>query len=349
VKSWQLTAYGRPLEPAEAATPEPRGEEVLVRVTACGVCHSDLHLWEGAFDLGGGRRLDVTRGRTLPFTLGHEIAGEVVAVGPEAQGAAPDDRRVVYPWIGCGDCALCAAGDEHLCPASRALGVGRPGGYADHVLVPSGRYLFDAGEVPDDRAAVQACSGVTAWSALMKVRPLAEGRALLLVGAGGVGMAGLAIAREVLDAEIWVADVDDAKLEAARAAGADRVVRSSEPGAVKEVASATGGGVAAAVDFVGAESSSRFGFDALARAGKLVVVGLFGGTFSAPLPFFPIQAVTVQGSYVGSPAEMGALMETVREGRIPPVPVAPRPLSRVNETLEDLRAGRIVGRVVLHP
>jgi len=154
MKSWQVTAYGKPLEPSEGETPAPRGEEVLVRVRACGVCHSDLHLWEGSFDLGGGSRLDVSRGRTLPFTFGHEIAGEVVAVGPEARGAAPGDRRVVYPWIGCGDCALCAGGEEHLCPASRALGVGRPGGYADYVLVPSGRYLFDPGEVPDARAAV---------------------------------------------------------------------------------------------------------------------------------------------------------------------------------------------------
>jgi D-arabinose 1-dehydrogenase-like Zn-dependent alcohol dehydrogenase len=348
VKSWQVTAYGKPLEPREEETPEPQGEEVLVRVSACGVCHSDLHLWEGFFDLGDGQRLDVTRGRPLPFTFGHEIVGEVVAAGPEAS-SRPGERRVVYPWIGCGDCALCRTGEEHLCPASRALGVGRPGGYADHVLVPSSRYLFDPGDAPDALAATYACSGITAWSALMKARPLCEGRTLLVIGAGGVGMAGVAIARDVLDTELWVADVDDAKLEAARAAGADRVVRSSEPGALKEVLSATGGGVGAAVDFVGAESSASFGFGALARGGKLVIVGLFGGAFRAPLPFFPIKAVTVQGSYVGSPAEMADLMERVRAGRIPPIPVQARPLGEVNATLEDLRAGRIVGRVALHP
>jgi D-arabinose 1-dehydrogenase-like Zn-dependent alcohol dehydrogenase len=350
MRSHQLVEYGKPLVAQDAATPEPRGSEVLVRVTACGVCHSDVHLWEGFFDLGGGNRLDVTRGRALPFTFGHEIAGEVVAVGPEARGAAPGDRRVVYPWIGCGECPVCASGQEHLCPASRALGVGRPGGYADHALVPHPRYLFDHGRVPAPLAGTYACSGITAWSALVKTRSRAKGRPLLVIGAGGVGMAGLALARELLDAsQIWVADIDPRKLEAARAAGADRVVQSSEPGALKEIVAGTAGGVAAAVDFVGAESSAAFGFSALARGGKLVIVGLFGGAFHAPLPFFPIKAVSVQGSYVGSPGEMAELMALARAGRIPATPVETRPLAEVTRTLEDLREGRIVGRVAVLP
>jgi len=349
MKSHQAVEYGKPLEPIESATPEPTGGEVLVRVEACGVCHSDVHLWEGSFDLGGGQRLDVTRGRELPFTFGHEIAGEVVARGPDASGAEVGQRRVVYPWIGCGACAVCASGDEHLCPASRALGVGRAGGYADHVLVPDARYLFDAGDVPVALSATYACSGITAYSALRKAQGLATGRHLLIVGAGGVGMAGLAIAREIVDAEIWVADIDPAKLEAARAAGADHVVDTRDDGAVKAVVSGTGGGAAATVDFVGAESSAAFGWNTLARGGKLVIVGLFGGAFHAPLPFFPIKAVTVQGSYVGSPAEMGELMVLVRGGRIPPIPVETRPIAEVTRTLEDLRAGRIVGRVAVAP
>ena len=349
MRSHQVTEYGKPLEPREAPTPEPEGSEVLLRVEACGVCHSDVHLWEGHFDLGGGNRLDVTRGRTLPFTFGHEIVGEVVAAGPEARGVAAGQPRVAYPWIGCGSCPVCDAGDEHLCPASRALGVGRDGGYADHVIVPHPRYLFEYGDVPAPLAATYACSGITAYSALMKARDLCRGRSLLIIGAGGVGMAGLAIAREVLDTEIWVADVDDAKLEAARAAGADHVVKSSEPGAGKEVAKGTKGGVAAAIDFVGAESSSAFGFGALGRGGKLVIVGLFGGAFHVPLPFFPIKAVSVQGSYVGSPAEMAELMTLVREGRVPPIPIETRPMAEVTRTLEDLREGRIVGRVAVTP
>jgi D-arabinose 1-dehydrogenase-like Zn-dependent alcohol dehydrogenase len=349
MKSQQVVEYGKPLQEIEAATPEPSGREVLVRVEACGVCHSDVHLWEGHFDLGGGQQLDVTRGRPLPFTFGHEIVGEVVSLGPDAGGVAPGDRRVVYPWIGCGDCPVCASGEEHLCPLSAALGVGRPGGYADHVLVPDARYLFDPGDVPIGLAGTYACSGITAYSALQKAKALAGGRHLLIVGAGGVGMAGLALAREVVDAEIWVADIDPAKRDAAREAGADHVVDSADADAVKQVMTGTGGGAAAAVDFVGAESSAAFGWNTLARGGKLVIVGLFGGAFSAPLPFFPIKAVTVQGSYVGSPGEMAELMALVRAGRVPPIPVETRPLADVNRTLEDLRAGRIVGRVAVRP
>ena len=349
MKSHQAVEYGKPLELIETATPEPQGSEVLVRVEACGVCHSDVHLWEGSFDLGGGNRLDVTRGRTLPFTFGHEIVGEVVALGPDAQGATLGERRVVYPWIGCGACATCSSGEEHLCPASQALGVGRAGGYADHVVVPDARYLFDAGDVPVGLAGTYACSGVTAYSALRKVQPRATGRQLLIIGAGGVGMAGLAIAREIIDAEIWVADIDPQKLDAAREAGADHVVDTRDAEAVKSVMKGTGGGAAAAVDFVGAESSAAFGWNTLARGGKLVIVGLFGGSFSAPLPFFPIKSVTVQGSYVGSPGEMGELMELVRSGRIPPIPVETRPIADVTRTLEDLRSGRIVGRVAVRP
>jgi len=349
MKSQQAVEYGKALESIESPTPEPRGSELLVRVEACGVCHSDVHLWEGHFDLGGGQRLDVTRGRELPFTFGHEIVGEVVALGPDARGAQPGQRRVVYPWVGCGDCPVCASGEEHLCPASRALGVGRPGGYADHVIVPDPRYLFDAGDVPVALAGTYACSGLTAYSALRKARARARGRHLLIIGAGGVGMAGLAIAREIVDAEIWVADIDPAKLDAAREAGADHVVDSRDDGAVKAVVAGTGGGAAASVDFVGAESSAAFGWDTLARGGQLVIVGLFGGAFHAPLPFFPIKAVTVQGSYVGSPAEMGELMALVRAGRIPPIPVETRPIAEVTRTLEDLRAGRIVGRVAVRP
>ena len=145
--SYQLTGYGAPLERLEAARPEPSGDEVLLAVEACGVCHSDLHLADGYFDLGDARRLDLTGGRELPFTLGHEISGVVVACGPRVAGVAIGDRRIVYPWIGCGTCSTCETGEEHLCAAPRALGITRAGGFADHVLVPHARYLFDPGPV----------------------------------------------------------------------------------------------------------------------------------------------------------------------------------------------------------
>ena len=117
-----LIEYAQPLQATEVPTPTPSGTEVLLRVTHCGVCHSDIHLQDGYFDLGGGQKLDVRSGRPMPFTFGHEIAGTVEAAGPDAKGVDMGKRYAAYPWIGCGKCGLCARGDEHMCNAPRALG-----------------------------------------------------------------------------------------------------------------------------------------------------------------------------------------------------------------------------------
>jgi D-arabinose 1-dehydrogenase-like Zn-dependent alcohol dehydrogenase len=348
LKSFQFDEYGGPLSLHERETPSPRGEEVLVRVHACGVCHSDVHLWEGHFDMGGGRKADLRGGRELPFTLGHEIFGEVVALGDAARDVRVGERRLVYPWIGCGECAICGAGEEQLCMKSRALGIGVPGGYSDHVLVPHARYLFDPGHLAPDLVCTYACSGLTAYGALMKVRTAAQGRSLVLIGAGGVGMAGLAIARAILDANIVVADIDDAKLEAAKEAGADQVVNARASDAAKQLLRHTGG-AAAAVDFVGAEATAQLGVGSLAKGGRLVIVGLFGGAMTVPVPLFPLRSIGIEGSYVGSPREMGELLALARAGKVRPTPVTERPLEQAGRTLEDLREGRVLGRVVLRP
>ena len=346
--SYQVTAYGSRLERREAALPEPSGEEVLLRVGACGVCHSDVHLWEGAFDLGGGKRLDLTPGRDLPHTLGHEIAGEVVAIGPEAAGVAAGDRCVVYPWLGCGACPRCAAGDEHLCPTGRPVGVGRAGGFADHVLLPHPRCLFDYAPLDEAPAATYACSGLTAYGALRKASPAASaGGELLIVGLGGVGMAALGLAPRVVDAPVLCADVDPARLEVARTRGAAGTFDAAASDAVKQVRRRTGGGVAAAIDFVGSERSAAFAFGALAAGGTLIVVGLFGGALQLPLPLLPLKQVTIRGSYVGSPAEMSELLALGRSGSVPELPLDERPLAAAQAALDDLRAGRVIGRVVL--
>lgn len=348
--SYQLTDYGAPLECVEAARPEPAGDEVLLAVEACGVCHSDLHLVDGYFDLGSARRLDLAGGRELPFTLGHEIAGVVVQCGPDAAGVAVGDRRVVYPWIGCRACPTCETGEEHLCPAPRALGVTRAGGFADHVLVPHPRYLLDPGPVAAGPAATCACSGLTAYGALRKVAARdAPTPHLLLVGLGGVGMAALSLTRSVVDAEVIAADVDAAKRDAAAARGAAGTVDAAAADAVKQVRRRTGAGAAAAIDFVGSAQSAAFALGALAPGGTLVVVGLFGGALPLSLPLLPLKQLTIRGSYVGSLSEMAELMALARAGAVPPVPIDERPLAQAQAALDDLRAGAVLGRVVLRP
>jgi D-arabinose 1-dehydrogenase-like Zn-dependent alcohol dehydrogenase len=343
--SYQTAAPGAPLERMEEDTPQPQGSEVLVRMEACGVCHSDIHLHDGHFDLGNGKQLDVGR---PGLVLGHEIFGEVVAVGPDVEGVRVGDRRVVYPWIGCGECAVCRRGEEHLCTPGRGLGTVAQGGFADHVMVPHSRYLFDKGEVPDALASTYACSGLTAYSALKKVGELVEGDEVVLIGAGGVGMMALqvALARGIRPI---VCDIDEAKLETAKELGAKAVFNSSDRAAAKEIRKMTGGGAFAAVDFVGAEASVNFGLATLRKGGKLIIVGLYGGALNVPLPFLPMNARIIQGTYVGSLQEMGELMELVRAGRIEPIRIDERPLYAVNDALADLKAGRVQGRIVLRP
>src|SRR5262245_60195143 len=203
-----LVDYGKPLQVMEAATPKPQGSEVLLRVTHCGVCHSDVHLQDGYFDLGGGQKLDVRANRAMPFTLGHEIAGVVEAMGSAAEGIAKGKRYAAYPWIGCGQCALCSRGDEHMCNAPRALGITVDGGYATHVIVPHPRYLLDVEGIPPELAGALMCSGLTGYSAIKKAVSYLRAGPLLIVGLGGVGMMGLQFARAATDRPIFVADID---------------------------------------------------------------------------------------------------------------------------------------------
>lgn len=347
--SYQVESFGKPLAQALRDTPAPCGTEVIVRIGSCGVCHSDVHLHDGYFDVGGGNKLDMSRAMQLPRTLGHEIAGTVVAVGPEARGVAVGDRRVVYPWIGCGQCGVCQAGDEHLCGNPRALGVNRDGGFADHVVVPDPKYLFAYDPLPEEQACTYACSGLTAYGALKKVMPMGASDPLLIIGAGGVGLSGIRLARAAFGVAPIVAEIDRSKWDIAREAGAADVIDPSAEGAGKALMKATGGGVAAAIDFVGAGATFAFGMGALRKGGKLVCVGLFGGATQIVPTLVTMKAVTVIGSYVGSLAEMGELMTIARGGTLPAMPLATQPLAQATRALDDLRAGRIKGRTILRP
>ena len=169
LRRFSLTAYEAPLCETIVDCPEPQGTEVLVRIERCGVCHSDLHMQDGYFSLGDGKTLDVRAGRTLPFTLGHEIAGVIERAGPDAD-AKPGAKVAVYPWIGCGQCAACRAGEENLCNTNRHLGIAVDGGFASHVLVPHPRYLIDHAPLSPSFAGALMCSGLTAYAALKRLK-----------------------------------------------------------------------------------------------------------------------------------------------------------------------------------
>ena len=349
MKSEAIVEYGQPLQIVENETPTPKGSEVLLKVTHCGVCHSDVHIHDGHFDMGGGNKLDVRAGRQLPFTLGHEIEGEVAALGPDAKGVSVGDRVVAFPWIGCGECPTCNRGDEHLCNKPRALGIQTAGGYATHVVVPHARYLLDYKGVPDGLAATYMCSGLTAYSAMKKLGDISPEERVMVVGLGGVGMMGLQFAKALFPSAPLGADVDDNKLQSARGAGAHEVYNPKDSDAIQKVLADTNGGVPAAVDSVGSEASLKFATSVVRKGGQVVVVGLFGGGFSMPIPLFPMRAISIGGSYVGSLGETKEMMELVKAGKIDPIPVSERPLGQGSKSLDDLRNGTVMGRVVLKP
>jgi propanol-preferring alcohol dehydrogenase len=350
MRMFQVCVCGEPLQLNEQPTPQPTGTEVLLKVLAAGVCHSDLHLADGYFDLGGGKRLSLAdRGMKLPVTLGHENVGEVVALGPGAKGVNIGARMLAHPWIGCGSCGPCKRGEENLCRAMRSLGVFSHGGYADYLIVPHPRYLFDIGDLPPERAAPLACSGVTTYGALKKVGPTLTTDPTVIIGAGGLGLMCQALHKAMGGHSVIVVDIDPAKREAAKKAGAMAVVDGNAPDAAEQIIKLTNGGAWAVIDVVGSSASARLGVDSLIKGGKYIIVGLYGGELTLSLPPIPMRALTIQGSYVGSLPEMAELIELVRRTGMPAVPVSTRPLKDVNVVMDQLRAGKVVGRIVLTP
>jgi D-arabinose 1-dehydrogenase-like Zn-dependent alcohol dehydrogenase len=236
----------------ERSTPQPTGTQVLLKVIAAGVCHSDIHIWDGYYELGGGKRLNLLeRGIKLPLTMGHENVGEVVATGPDANGVKIGAQMLAHPWIGCGECAICKTGEEQYCKTPRNLGVFSDGGYADHVMVPHPRYLFEIGDLAPERAAPLACSGITTYGALKKAGSIIKDEPVVIIGAGGLGLMCLALNAMMGNKGAIVVDIDPVKRDAAKQAGALAVVDGNAPDAAKQIMALTNGGAWAVIDYQG--------------------------------------------------------------------------------------------------
>ena len=350
MKSFQVTEFNGPLSEVDVATPKPSGTQVLLKVKAAGVCHSDLHIWQGGYDLGHGRKpLSLKdRGVSLPLTMGHETVGEVLAFGPEAKGVAVGDVRLVYPWIGCGKCEVCLAGEENMCLKPASLGVYCDGGYSDHITVPHPRHLIDLKGLDPVTAAPYACSGVTTYSAIKKVEAHLK-HPIVIFGAGGLGLMALSLLKAMGGKGAIAVDIDGGKRDAAMKAGALAAVDGAAPDALQQIMTAANGPIYGAIDLVGNAQTAQLGFDCLTKGGKLVMVGLFGGGAPWALPLIPMKAITIQGSYVGNIKETQELIDLVCAKKITPIPVTTLPLAKANEALVDLQKGKLVGRAVLVP
>jgi propanol-preferring alcohol dehydrogenase len=355
MKAMQITEFGKPLAPAEVDTPKPSGSSVLVKVAAAGVCHTDLHLVSGGYDLGDGKFFSFKDGGLrLPVTPGHEISGLVAELGGSYNGTLKQgDPVIVYPWIGCGECRKCMSGTENLCEGKAAsLGFFRDGGYAEYVLVPNGRYAVKSEGIRPEQAATLSCMGLTVYNALKRCRLMSDDL-LVVIGVGGLGTLCVQLAKRISGARVAAIDVEDSKLEQARGLGAEFTINTS--GASKgEIISElrkrnSGRGADAVVDFVGNSATASLGFDLLGRDGRLGLVGLVGGATQFALPRFPIRGVEIMGIYTGTLRDMAEMIDMTRRGIVAPVIAGKFRLEEANDILERLRAREILGRAVLIP
>jgi propanol-preferring alcohol dehydrogenase len=350
MRAWAVMTAREPLQEIELPTPEPTGSQVLLEVTHAGVCHSDIHIWEGEWDLGSRGKMKLSeRGLKPPIVMGHEIVGRVLKWGPDAEGhgLAVGQTRIVFPWVGCGTCARCRSEDDNMCVNGKSLGVFQPGGYATHVLAPEPRHLVDPGDLDHALAATYACSGITVYSAINKVMPMPPDAPIVLIGAGGLGLQAIAVLKAMGHRRIVSVDISAEKRAAATEAGATDTVDGAGEGVAQRIVAACGGPVDAIIDLVNGTATARASFDALNKGGRLVQVGLFGGELTVPLPLMAMRALTIQGSYVGSPKELRALVAIAQGGKLPPIPITREPLRNADAALQRLIAGKVTGRIVL--
>ncbi|MEU8877339.1 NAD(P)-dependent alcohol dehydrogenase [Streptomyces javensis] len=345
MRALRLTAWGEAPAPAEAERPVPHGTEVLVRVEAAGLCRSDLHV------------IDAPSGALpyrLPFTLGHEVAGRVTALGPDAAGVAVGDRVVVYgPW-GCGSCARCAAGSDNYCDRRDTLawhgaGLGRDGGMAEYLLVPSARPLVPIGDLPADQAAPLSDAGLTSYHAVSGLRPaLGEGTTAVVIGVGGLGHLAVQILRATTESRVLAVDVREDALALADRSGADFSTL-MRPDTARALRARSGGvGADAVLDFVGTAQTLELAISVLRPGGELAVVGSGGGSLTVSKPGILPAGFRLSLPFWGTRHELAGVVTLARSGALR-VETERFPLSAAPEAIDRLRRGAARGRTVLVP
>ncbi|MFE3826860.1 NAD(P)-dependent alcohol dehydrogenase [Streptomyces sp. NPDC059092] len=345
MRAVRMTSWGR--EPAYATVerPVPRGAEVVVRVEAAGLCHSDLHVVDGAPGALPYR---------LPFTLGHEIAGQVTAAGPDADGRTTGQRVVVYgPW-GCGKCDRCAAGRDNYCDRRGELdwhgaGLGRDGGMAEYVRVPSTRYLVPIGDLPADRAAPLSDAGLTSYHAVAGVRgALGEGTTAVVIGVGGLGHLAVQILRATTPSRVLAVDIRERALALAHRSGAHFATLAREDTARVLKERSGGAGADAVLDFAGTTTSLELATGILRPGGELSVVGSGGGRLTVSKPGALPPGCRLSLPFWGTRPELAEVVALARSGALH-VETDRFALSAVAEAFGRLRRGQVRGRAVLVP
>lgn len=350
MKAARILKPKEPLTVEDLNIPKPRNVQVLVKVQSTGVCHSDLHLWDGGYAGPAGVFMKVEdRGVKFPLTPGHEVAGTVESLGEYAEGFNVGDKVLVYPWIGEGICPACRVGEENLCDKPRSIGIYQDGGYAEYVLVPHYKYLINIDGQDPASVASLACSGLTAYSAV-KIANAKPAESLVIVGAGGLGLMGIQLAKALTNTTITVLDIDDKRLDETKKLGADHVINSKTLDPVKEIKELTNGmGADVIIDFVNASKTVATDINMLRKRGRLVLVGLFGGSIELNLALMPLRAFKILGSYTGKYTDLVELVELAKKNVLRSIVSRKFKLDEANDALNQLKEGKIIGRAVISP
>lgn len=341
MKAIQVIGYHEKLQLTEVAEPEPTGPyDVIVRIGGAGVCRTDLHILEGQWA--------EKSGVTLPYTIGHENAGWVHAVGSAVTNVAEGDKVIVHPLITCGLCRACRSGDDVHCAQSRFPGIDTAGGYAEYLKTSARSVVrIDDSLEPADVAAL-ADAGLTAYHAAAKAsRRLRPGDRCVVIGAGGLGHIGIQVLKALTAAELIVVDRNPDAVELAVTIGADHGVI-ADGTQVDQVLDLTGGeGAETVIDFVGEGGATKDGLAMLRRAGDYHVVG-YGENIDVPTIDVISTEINLIGNLVGSYTDLCELMVLAAQGRVK-LHTARYPLEEFQTALDDLDAGRIRGRAILVP
>jgi len=335
MKAAVLHELKKPMMVEEVERPIPGEGEVLIKVEACGVCHSDLHIIEGDWRQFGG----ITK---IPLIPGHEVAGRVAEVGSGVRDLRVGDR-VGVPWIywTCGKCEFCREGYENLCSRQKITGCTVDGGYAEFIKAPA----THATRIPDAVSSIQAaplfCAGVTVYRAL-KQAEIVPGQRVGIFGVGGLGHLAIQVAK-YMGADVFAIDVSNEKLELASMIGVTRTLNATTPGMVKELRLA--GGLHVALVTSGTKTAYDLAFPSVRGTGKLLVVGL-PPEISFPPIMMAATEIRIQASAVGTRDDLRKVLDLAASG-ILRCKISTRPLSEVGAVLDEMRAGKIAGRVVL--
>lgn len=336
MKAAVLHELKKPMAIEEVERPKPSPGDVLIKVEACGVCHSDLHVADGDWKQFAG----ITK---LPVIVGHEVAGTVVDLGESVNNLKGGDR-VGVPWIywTCGECEFCREGNENLCVKQKITGVTVDGGYAEFIKAPATHAM----KIPDAVSSVQAaplfCAGVTVYRAIMQAKPQ-RGQRLAVFGVGGLGHLAIQIAVH-LGLEVSAVDVADDKLALAKSLGAANTLNAATTNVVKEMRRRGSAHIVLVTS--GSKAAYDTAFYCVRPTGTLLAVGLPANEISFPAIMMAAGEVNIKASAVGTRDDLKKVLALAADGKLH-CQVSTRSLADANAVLEEMRSGRISGRTVL--